>query len=148
MALKDIQIPKVDVEVTPGSSFAVRGLSTADIEHLVRLHGTALRELFTQYMSGDRKKIKATEMLPILKDVVSKVPALVVDVIALGADADEDDIKVLKKLSSGVQLNALSKIAGMTLNVEGDLGNVLETVIQLLGKVNTGMDGALLALSS
>lgn len=148
MALKDIQIPKVDVEVTPGSSFAVRGLSTADIEHLVRTHGTELRELFTQYMSGDLKKIKATQMLPILKDVVAKVPALVVDVIALGADADAEDIKVLKKLSSGVQLTALSKIAGMTLNVEGDLGNVLETVIQLLGKVNTGMDGALLSLSS
>lgn len=148
MALKDIQIPKVDVVVAPGSSFAVRGLSTSDIEHLVRTHGESMRELFNQYIHGDIKALKMADLTPILKSIAGKVPGLVIDTVALAADADDEDLKQLKKLPVGVQINALMSIFGLTLQTEGDLGNVLEAAIKLLGGLNGGLDTVLQAQAS
>lgn len=138
MAIKDIKIPTADVQVTPDSSFAVRGLSTFDIEHLVRTHGPTLRELFDKFMNGD-KSTNLTDLVPILKDLVVQAPLLVTDIIALAADASDEEKAVLRKLPISILISALGTIAGMTLSVEGDLGKAVEMAIQVLGGMNGGL---------
>lgn len=139
MALKDIKIPKVDVAVSADSSFAVRGLSTSDIEHLVRQHGGELRQLFDEFVNGGGKATELTDLGPVLKQLITRVPSLVVSVIALAADADEEDSKVIPQLSISTQITALTAIVGMTLSVEGDLKKAMETAIKALGGVNGGL---------
>lgn len=145
MALKDIQIPKVNVMVGTDSSFAVRGLSTSDIEFLVRAHGESMRELFNDFVNGDTK---LTDLVPVLKQLISRAPRLVVDVISLAADADAEDAAIIPKLPIAIQVNALTSIVGLTLSVEGDMGKALETAIQVLGSVNGGMGEMLKGLTS
>lgn len=148
MALKDIQIPKADVQVSAGSSFAVRGLSTSDIEHLVRTHGESLRELFNEYVGGDAKTTKLTDLGPVLKQMVTRVPGLVIDLINLASDADAEDALMTPKLPVAIQASAIATIVGLTLNTEGDLGKALEMAIKVLGGVNGGMAEMLQGLLS
>lgn len=139
MALKDIKIPTADVVVSEGSSFAVRGLSTFDIEHLVRAHGPALRELFDEFINGDVKAVKITDLGPVFKDLATRVPGVIAEIIAIAADADDADKAMIPKLPVAVLIDALGTIAGMTLNTEGDMGKALETAIKVLGSMNGGM---------
>lgn len=145
MALKDIQIPKVNVMVGTDSSFAVRGLSTSDIEFLVRAHGESMRELFNDFVNGETK---LTDLGPVLKQLISRAPRLVSDVINLAADADAEDALMTPKLPMSIQVNALTSIVGLTLSVEGDMGKALETAIQVLGSVNGGMGEMLKGLTN
>ncbi len=144
MALKDIQIPKADVKVGTGGSFAVRGLSTADIEHCVRTHGPELRKLWEDFVNGKRKPEEALSeagMKTIFGQVIQEVPDLVHGVVQLAADADEEDMATFKKLPVGVQIDALIKVAMQTLSVEGDLGKLIETVIVALNGANGVLAG-------
>lgn len=145
MALKDIQIPKVNVMVGTDSSFAVRGLSTSDIEFLVRAHGESMRELFNDFVNGETK---LTDLGPVLKQLISRAPRLVSDVINLAADADAEDALMTPKLPIAIQVNALTSIVGLTLSVEGDMGKALETAIQVLGSVNGGIGEMLKGLTN
>lgn len=147
MALKDIQIPKADVKVGAGGSFAVRGLSTADIEHCVRNNGPELRQLWNDFVNGKRKPEEALTdggLRNIFAQILKEAPDLVHGVIGLAADADEEDMKVLVKLPVTVQVDALTKIAMQTLSVEGDLGKLIETVLTALG----GLNGAMAAFNA
>lgn len=148
MALKDIQIPTVDVQVGSGS-FAVRALNLTDIEHLIRQHGEDLRGLFKEFITDAKNgSTQLSDLTPIISQVVTRAPALIVDVIALAADADAEDKTKLAKLGAGVHLDALGKIFTITLSTEGDMGKALETVIKVLGSVNGGMGELLAAKAS
>lgn len=148
MALKDIQIPKVEVPVGSGGSFAVRGLSTVDLEHLVHAHGESMRGLFDEFVNGKAKSLDKLEIGPILMELLKRAPALVQDVIALAADADDEDRAVVAQLPTSVQMSALGSIFTLTLSTNGDMGNALETVTQLLGSVNEAMAGQLKSAAS
>lgn len=145
MALKDIQIPKADVSVGAGGSFAVRGLSTADIEYCVRTYGPELRKLWDDFVNGKRKPEEAlTEagFTSIFSQIVREAPALVQGIIGLAADADEADMAVLVKLPISVQIDAITKVAMQTLSVEGEPGKAIETVLAALGSLNAFMGSA------
>ena len=145
MALKDIQIPKADVSVGAGGSFAVRGLSTADIEYCVRTYGPELRKLWDDFVNGKRKPEEAlTEagFTSIFSQIVREAPALVQGIIGLAADADEADTAVLVKLPISVQIDAITKVAMQTLSVEGEPGKAIETVLAALGSLNAFMGSA------
>lgn len=139
MALKDIQIPKVDVQVGSGS-FAVRALNLTDIEHLIRQHGEDLRGLFKEFITGAKNgSTQLTDLLPMFKQIAGRCPELVVAVIAQASDADAEDTAVLRKLGVSVHIDALIQIFTLTLSTEGDMGKALETVIKVLGSVNGGL---------
>lgn len=139
MALKDIQIPTVEVQVGSGS-FAVRALNLTDIEHLIRLHGEDLRGLFKEFITDAKAaSTQLTDLAPVLQQVIGRAPQLIIDIIALAADADADDKATLAKLGAGVHLDALAKIFTITLSTEGDMGKAMETVIKVLGSVNGGL---------
>ena len=145
MALKDIQIPKADVSVGAGGSFAVRGLSTADIEYCVRTYGPELRKLWDDFVNGKRKPEEAlTEagFTSIFSQIVREAPALVQGIIGLAADADEADMAVLVKLPISVQIDAITKVAMQTLSVEGEPGKAIETVLAALDSLNAFMGSA------
>lgn len=145
MALKDIQIPKVDVQVG-SDSFAVRALNLTDIEHLVRQHGEDLRGLFKEFITDAKKgSTELTDLMPVFKQIAGRCPELVVAVIGLASDADAEDLAVLRKLGLSVHIDALIKIATLTLSTEGDMGKALETVIKALGNVNGGLAEVLAA---
>lgn len=148
MALKDIQIPKVDVQVG-SDSFAVRALNLTDIEFLVRQHGEDLRQLFKEFITDAKKgDLQVTDLMPVFKQLVARCPDLVVAVIAQAADADAGDRAVLAKLGLSVHIDALIQISTLTLSTEGDMGKALETVIKVLGSVNGGMGELLAAKAS
>lgn len=148
MALKDIKIPTADVVVVGGGSFAVRGLSTVDIEHLVRVHGPALRDIWDRFVGEDIRSIKLTDMGSVFRDIIVQAPLVVADVIGVAADADEEDLATLRKLPINVQIQALGTVAGMTLSTEGDMGKAMEMAIKLIGGLNGGLGELLQSLVS
>lgn len=139
MALKDIQIPKIEVPVGPGSAFAVRGLSTSDLQHLILQHGEAMRELFAEFVNGKTTQLSKLELGPILKELLNRAPSLVHDVICLSADADEEDRAMVPKLPASSQLAALGAVFTLTLSTDGELGNGLEALTTMLGGLNEVM---------
>ena len=150
MALKDIQIPKADVPVGAGGSFAVRGLSTADIEYCVRNFGQDLNQLWKRFINGADKdtELSETGLRSIFGQIVKECPALVEGILCLAADADEEDRKVLVRLPVTVQVAALMQVATLTISVEGDPKKAIGTVISALGGMNGMLAGAAQALAT
>lgn len=148
MALKDIQIPKIEVPVGADGSFAVRGLSTSDLQHLMRQHGESLRELFNEFVNGKAAKLDQLAIGPILKELLNRAPALVQDVISLAADADEEDRAIVAKLPASSQMTALGAVFTLTLSTDGDMGNGLEAITQMLGGLNEVMAEKMQSLTS
>lgn len=138
MGLKDLKIPTVDVLVSEGNSFPVRGLSSLDIEYLVRKHGSDLKELWDEFLENkvDLSKLEVGQILPIIKQVIGRVPSAMIDLIGLAADADEEDLVTLTKLPVGVQVEAVSRVLAITLNTDGDWSKTMETVMKMLGGAN------------
>lgn len=149
MALKDIQIPKIEVPVGAGSSFAVRGLSTSDLQYLIQQHGEAMRGMFNEFITGKTTQLSKLELGPILKELLNRAPALVQDVIALAADAEDDeDREIVKKLPASSQLTALGGVFTLTLSTDGDMGNGLEALTTMLGGLNDVMAEKMANLTS
>ena len=137
MALKDLVIPTVDVQFA-GGSFAVRGLSSTDIEKLLREHGTELKSVWDEFLADgtDLSKLDASMILPIIKKVMAKIPAAIIDIIGLAADADDADLSVISKLPVGLQAQAVGAVLGATLGTDGDWAKTLETAVAMIGSVN------------
>lgn len=144
MALKDLVIPTVDVVISGGNSFPVRGLSSIDIEWLLRKHGDDFKTIWDEFLENDVKltELRLEQIGPMIKQVISRIPNAMRDLIGVAADADEDDLVVLGKLPIGVQVSAVSQIVAITLNVDGDWSKTMETVMKMLG----GANGALAEL--
>lgn len=138
MALKDIIVPTVEVVISEGNSFPVRGLAAIDIEHLVRKHGSDLKGLWDEFIEKDLDltKLSVGEIAPLLKQVIGRIPSAINDLVGLAADADDEDLKVLAKLPMGVQVSAVSQILSITLNTDGDWSKTLDTVMKMLGGAN------------
>lgn len=138
MSLKDLKLPTLAVEI-PGGSFAVRGISPTEIEHLAREHRATLGALFDQFKNQtgtDDQVIEAGAGL------LMEAPELMARIICLGAD-EPDAFDFAIKLPTAVQFAALSKIISLTFTVEGDLGKLVATVLNRMG----GMSGLLAATS-
>lgn len=145
MSLKDIQIPKVDVQVGT-SSFAVRGLSALDIDILVRKQGPAMQELFGKFISGGKKKKVEPmgDIQGVLKEVLMTAPTLVLDVLSLAADAkDAQELEALATLPASVQVQALISVVSLTLAGSDDMGKFVDAALKLTQTLNGGL-GALL----
>lgn len=144
MALKDLVIPTVEVKVGQSGGFAVRGLSSTDIELLVRTHGTDLKAVWDDFLKDDvdLSKLEIGQIGPMIRTVLKRIPDAMNDMIGLAADADDEDMKVLKSLPVGAQVSAVGSIISMTLGTDGDWAKTLETVMSMVG----GANGALAEL--
>jgi hypothetical protein len=145
MGLKDLQLPKSIVEI-PGGSFTVRGLSTVELEVLLREHKNTLTAMFKQVAEVGGKLDDETLQLGV--ELMGAAPELIARIICMASD-EPDAIEFAFKLTPAIQVVALTRIALLTFTVEGDLGkllggmmskvgginNILTTVTQVLGEV-------------
>jgi len=122
-----------------GGSFAVRGLALEDFAVLIRAHYPAMSSLFDQYVSeaalekADRDtggSLNIGDMKGVVLNALQMAPGLVGDVIARAADETENPHKA-RMLPLGVQIDAVSKVVALTLEAEGGMEKLLETISTL-----------------
>lgn len=135
MALTDFTPITDEVKVSDGVSFAVRGLSFDDISTLVQSHYDPLSRLFDEYIAeGIAAAVIETEndeLSQVVLGVMKQAPGLIADVIALAAD-ERDEVDRIKRLTIGVQIDAIQKTLVLTLQAEGGLGKLVETITGLV----------------
>lgn len=122
---------------TSGGEFAVRGLSLEDIACLVRLHKTALNELFDKVMAvvaaGGPAAITKEAVVEIGQSILSEAPHMISDIIALATDGfNADVLKSVKRLPIDVQFEALQKIGELTFESEAGAKKVFAAVLQMV----------------
>jgi hypothetical protein len=132
MGLKDLQMPKSTLEI-PGGEFTVRGLSTVELEVLLREHKATLTAMFKQITEVGAQLDDETLQLGI--ELLGTAPELIARIICMASD-EPDAIEFAMKLTPAIQITALTKIALMTFTVEGDLGKLLGGVMSKLGGFN------------
>lgn len=130
MALADYSVPKRDVPLPGGNSFAVRGFSLEDITSLIDRHGPAVRKFFDDYSENGQMKADADPIAAII-DVLRQAPDLAAFIIARGAD-ELNMMPKIKQLPIAVQVEALRTIADLSFEVSGGPGNFIETVVGLM----------------
>lgn len=132
MGLKDLQLPKSTVEI-PGGSFTVRGISTVELEVLLREHKATLTAMFKQVVEAGANMDEETVQLGV--ELLANAPELLARIICMAAD-EPDAIEFAMKLTPAIQLVALTRIAVLTFTVEGDLGKLIGDVMTRIGGFN------------
>lgn len=125
----------------PGGEFAVRGLSPEDIGVLLAAHYEALANLFDTYVTESaiqslgndvsRGQLNLGNVGEVIGRVMATAPTLIADVIARAAG--EEDSRVVRLLPLTVQIDAVEKIIRLTLEAEGGLEKLVETVTRIAG---------------
>lgn len=131
--------PKTDTVQFPGGEFAVRGLSLEDFTVLLRDYHKPLSALFDRYVAeaalekadADAGGLLALgDMKGVVLDAVSLAPGLIGDCIARAAGEVENP-HLTRTLPLGVQIDAITKVVTLTLEAEGGVEKLLETVSTL-----------------
>jgi len=134
--------PKTETVEFPGGKFAVRGLSLEDFTVLLRKYHEPAKALFDRYANEAAIEAvdAATNGTPVglsnVKDVILEAlevaPGMIADVIARAADETERP-EIARLLPLGVQLDAVQKIVALTLEAEGGVEKLTESVMKLAG---------------
>jgi hypothetical protein len=134
VALRDLKIRKTEI-TTPDGTFAVRGLSYADISLIAdRFKGTAeqaFKTLTSTPGTGDGGDLTVGDVTPVATMLLKDAPALAAAIIAIAAD-EPDAEEIVIKLPFTVQTEALEAVGKHTFETEGSLKKAVETVIGLL----------------
>lgn len=137
--------PKTDEVEFPGGKFAVRGLSLEDFTVLLRKHYEPMESIFNKYVTeaaieavdaatNGENKIGLDDVRGVILEALEVAPALIGDVIARAADEAENP-HMARLLPAGVQIDAIGKIVTLTLEAEGGLEKLIETVTKLVGSL-------------
>lgn len=114
--LKDIVIPKKEIEVR-GGSFEVRGLTLTDLSGMIERYEREINELF----QGTRT----------FSSLIDEVPDLAAEMIARAA-GEPDQTPTTRELPLGAQLSALEALWDLTVPDEKSLGKVLARLREVL----------------
>ncbi|MEP2533551.1 hypothetical protein [Shimia sp.] len=137
--------PKTEKVEIPGGEFTVRGLSLEDFTVLLREHYQPAKAIFDRYVTegtidaldqaanGD-SPLGLSRVHDVLLEAIEAAPALIGDAIARAAD-ETDNPHLARLLPAGVQIEAIQKIVTLTLEAEGGLEKLVETVIKLAGSL-------------
>lgn len=134
----------------PEQKLRVRGLGLEDLMKLLRVHGPGMVTIFNQTVQAVRLaeataesveaklNIDPLDAVRIFQIAFEQAPDLVADLIVLASDSDTpvEDVKKARKLPLPVQLKLLQEIFRLTLEEHGGLGELMETVMMLLGGAN------------
>jgi len=140
--------PKTDtVKIPSGGEFVVRGLALEDFTTLLRGHYEPLSALFDKYvaeaaalkvdMAQTGGKMGLADIKGVVISAMDQAPALIGDVIARATD-EHDNPHIARLLPLGVQIDAMDKVIALTLEAEGGLEKLVETVSRLAGTL-TGL---------
>lgn len=137
--LRDIIVTRVEIEVSPGETFEVRGISLSDIVTLSQTHMSTLSELFSNFMIRKGNEPVTNEMVStFLVDCVADVPEIVSEIIALASDDHSPEaIDVIKTLRTPVLINAMMQIAALSITSEAELKKLVETLTKAIMKVTS-----------
>lgn len=134
MALKFT--PKVKrIEFAEDNFIEVRGLGLADVSQLVDVHAQTAVEIFNKFTGRDSEAFTVDDMATVAQQLLIKFPGVVAHTIALAAD-EPNQIDVISKLPVGAQVEALETIGQLTFEMQGGLGNFVETVTRLARGAN------------
>jgi len=118
--------------VVDGQSLAsLRGLTPTDIHALVNYHLADLQRLFDMVVSG--VKLDETQTDTLLMGLLSEMPGLVANIIALAAD-EPTGAATVEQYPAAVQLEALQQIANMTFTEAMPIKKAVEVVVALLSR--------------
>ncbi len=146
MGLRDFT-PTTETIPLPGDdSFVVRGLALEDITVLVGNHYDTAARLFDKYVS-EAATDAASAALPsanfgegdmrgVALDALKEAPTLLAEVIARAAD-EPDLVAQVRLLPLGVQVAAVEAIIRLTLEAEGGMEKLVETI----NKVTSSLAG-------
>lgn len=148
MGLKDLELPKSDVQISDNAKIVVRGLSSSDFSKLINKFGPTLVSLFDtlkdRFDGGD---IDGEDIATVAQLALQAAPDLVAEVIALAAD-EPDQVEAAKRLRVSVQIEALEKILNLTFTSEAEVKKSVEIVTGWLQKINGSAQGIKHSLSS
>lgn len=132
-SLKDIVVRRETIAVV-GGEFTVGPLNVGDIMALFIAHRAHVERIFESYRHG------AGQDFDILINLAVTVPELVAEIIARGAgEPDDEAISKARQLDFGAQLLALEKIALLTVETVGGLGNLALLIERLSANVSSVM---------
>lgn len=134
MALK-FTLKTERVEFAGGDYVEVRGLALPDISALVDAHADTAVEIFNKFTGRDADAFTEGDAATLARELLLKFPAVSSHAIALAADA-VDQYDAICLLPPDVQISALEKIGKLTFQMQGGLGNFVETVLRLMQGAN------------
>lgn len=133
MALRDYK-PKTDVLHVGQERIEVRGLNTRDLSILFDAYRDDLVALHTLWSANTSAPTDFSRTSAVLVEAVRTLPALVSGVIAM-ACGEPDATENAASLPFPVQLDAMVKIAALTFEESGGLGNFFAS----LGRLSNGL---------
>lgn len=134
-------IPQELVQVSDGDGFSVRGLSPTHVLGLYFRHAGELGNLFdnvaSAYVSGGTLTPEDTGAL--LLKLLNDAPLIMAELVALSAGGDPSDsetfvadVAIAKDLPFPVQVDALTKIAGLTFTSDMPVGKFVRLLAGML----------------
>jgi len=145
MDLKSFQPATQEVAIPGGGTFAVRGLALEDFTILLRKYYEPMAALFDQYLSeaalakvdkDTENALGLADMKGVILNALTVAPGLIGDTIARAADMTEDT-HLPRLLPMGTQIDAMTKIVTLTLEAEGGVEKLIETVSTLATSLST-----------
>lgn len=155
MGLTAFQPKTEKVEIPGGDHFVVRGLALEDLTVLLRTHYNTVERLYERYV-GESAAAYALQHIEdeagiagldisgvkgVVLESIDAAPALIGDVIARAADEHEHP-ELARLLPIGVQIDATEKIIRLTLEAEGGLEKLVESVRTIAAVVMTATAGS------
>jgi hypothetical protein len=129
-SLKSIVLHRETIKVV-GGEFTVGPLNVGDIMALFIGHRSHVEHIFDSYRKGEQET-------DLLINLAVTVPELVAEIIARGAgEPDDEAISKARQLDFGAQLIALEKIALLTVETVGGLGNLAMLIERLSANVKS-----------
>lgn len=129
--------PRAQVPLPTGGHLDLRGLSTADLVHLVALY----REDVLRAAQAIQANAGAADLMAWVASVQTVAPALIGMVIALACD-EPDEAMTAAMLPPSVQIDALRKIWGLTFAGSESLPKVIGTLRHLVSQAGLPTNGA------
>lgn len=129
--------PKTETINFPGGSFNVRAISLSDLSVLVDVHEFAI-SLIAEKIQNRREMLGSEDeamvreaVVDLATELIRETPILVGNLIAICAD-ERDAMEQASKLSITVQIEAVTKIAGLTFTDLASIKKLAADVMQLV----------------
>lgn len=132
MSLKDLQLPKSEVQIPGGGSFTVRGLSFTDLKKLFVKYSADMNQLFDLISAEKGTQINVEDAGAAAATLLNQAPAMAADIISIAAD-EPGAYETVLMLPFPVQTEALTIIGKATFGTEGGVKKFLQTASVLLG---------------
>lgn len=125
MALKDHKTTRIEIPLSEGNSFDVRGLDIDDITHLLANYLPAISKAADLWKQHQESAFTNANLVNLCGVLATDFPGLAMEVISIAAD--EPDAKDVK-IGLAPQMAALQAIFKLTVEDAGNVGNLFATV--------------------